>query len=246
MKLRTFIGITLVSCSLQALASTPASTGVDLSTKEGKLSYSLGVVMAEQLKQFDGINADDLTQGIKDILNNKPPQIDRQEMFKLIDEARVAQEKKMQEKFQAEASENLKAGQAFLTENAKKPDIKVLDGGLQYKIIKEGKGIKPTANDEVVVQYEGRLLNGKVFDSSYQRNEPAVFRVNQVIRGWTEALEQMPEGSEWELYIPSDMAYGPNGIPGRIGPNSVLLFKVQLLDVKKEGGKDETTKKLKG
>ncbi|MDB2384325.1 FKBP-type peptidyl-prolyl cis-trans isomerase [Endozoicomonas sp.] len=234
MKLKALLGITLASCSLQTLAAAPSDAGI---SQEDKLSYSLGAVMAEQLKQFDGVNADALSQGIKDILNNKPAQVDHQEMFKLIEEARQAQEGKMQEKIQAEASKNLEAGQKFLADNAKKPGIKILDSGLQYRVLKTGKGEKPAETDEVVVHYEGRLLDGKIFDSSYERKEPANFRLNQVIRGWTEGLKQMPKGSQWELYIPSDMAYGPSGIPGRIGPNSVLVFKVELLDVKKDNDK---------
>ncbi len=241
MKFKALIGVALMSCSLYALAeSQPEAT---LKTKEDKLSYSLGAVMAEQLKQFDGISADALSQGIKDVLNNKPVQLQREEMFQLIEVARKDQEQKFQQKMLAEAKKNLEKGQAFLSENGKKPGVKTLESGLQYKVLTKGTGVKPAATDEVVVHYEGKLLDGTIFDSSYDRGQPATFRLNQVIRGWTEALKQMPAGSKWELYIPSDLAYGPGGIPGRIGPNEVLVFKVELQEVKTDGSKKQTESK---
>ncbi|MGI9273625.1 MAG: FKBP-type peptidyl-prolyl cis-trans isomerase [Endozoicomonas sp.] len=226
MRVKALVGITLMSYALQSSAA--------LETDEQKLGYSLGSVLAEQLKQFEGIDTDALVKGIRDTLDNKPLEIEPQERFRLIEAARKEQEQKRQEKLQVEADTNLKKGQDFLKENAKKPGVVTIDSGLQYKILKEGKGAKPLETSEVVVHYEGRLLNDTVFDSSYQRNQPATFRLNQVIRGWTEGLKLMPQGSTWELYIPSDMAYGPGGIPGRIGPNEVLTFKVELLEIKAE------------
>jgi FKBP-type peptidyl-prolyl cis-trans isomerase FklB len=124
-------------------------------------------------------------------------------------------------------------GQAFLAENAKKPGVVTLPDGLQYKVITKGTGTKPTASDVVTVNYAGTLVNGKEFDSSYTRGEPATFPVNGVIAGWTEALQMMPKGSTWMLYIPSSLAYGEQGMPPVIGPNETLIFKVELLDVKK-------------
>ncbi|KEQ18328.1 FKBP-type peptidyl-prolyl cis-trans isomerase [Endozoicomonas numazuensis] len=228
MRLKVLAGIALMSYSLQSVAA--------LDTKADKLSYSLGAILAEQLKQFESINADALSQGIKDTLENKPLALDKQEMFKLIETAR-------QEQLTDEAKKNLEKGQAFLKENAKKPGINTLESGLQYKVIKNGQGVKPQENSEVTVNYEGRLLDNKVFDSSYNRNQPATFKLNQVIKGWTEGLKQMSEGSVWELYIPADLAYGPGGIPGRIGPNEMLTFKVELLSVKKDSlGKEEKKK----
>lgn len=125
------------------------------------------------------------------------------------------------------------AGEAFLSTNKAKPGVVTLPDGLQYKIITEGKGEKPTINDVVTVNYAGKLINGKEFDSSYKRGEPATFPVSGVIPGWTEALQLMPAGSTWELYIPASLAYGEQGAPPSIGPNETLIFKVQLISVKK-------------
>ena len=226
MRLKALVGITLMSYALQSSAA--------LETDSQKLGYSLGSVLAEQLKQFEGVDTDALVKGIRDTMENKPLEIESQERFRLIEAARKEQERKRQEKLQEEAETNLKKGQDFLKENAKKAGIVTLDSGLQYKILKAGKGAKPQETSEVVVHYEGRLLNDTVFDSSYQRNQPATFRLNQMIKGWTEGLKEMPQSSTWELYVPADMAYGPGGIPGRIGPNELLIFKVELLEVKEE------------
>ena len=234
MRLKALVGIALMSYTLQSSAA--------LETEADKVSYSLGSILAEQLKQFEGINADALSKGIKDTLEGKPLELEKQEMFQLIEKARKEQEEKRQKQLQEEAAKNLEKGQAFLKENGKKPGIFTMDNGLQYKIIKEGKGNKPLETSEVTVHYEGKLLDGTVFDSSYQRKQPATFKLNQVIRGWTEGLKAMPEGSTWELFIPADLAYGPGGIPGRIGPNEVLTFKVELIEVKKDDAKKDEKK----
>jgi FKBP-type peptidyl-prolyl cis-trans isomerase FklB len=128
---------------------------------------------------------------------------------------------------------NKQAGAAYLAENAKKPGVVTLPDGLQYKVVTAGTGPKPTRTDVVTVNYAGTLVNGKEFDSSYTRGEPATFPVNGVIAGWTEALQMMPKGSTWMLYIPSSLAYGEQGMPPVIGPNETLIFKVELIDVKK-------------
>ncbi len=180
MRLKVLAGIALMSFSLQSVTA--------LETEADKLSYSLGAILAEQLKQFEGINADALSRGVEDTLENKPLAFDKQEMFRLIEKARKDQEKKRQAQLAEEAKKNLERGQTFLKDNAKKSGIKTLASGLQYKVIKNGQGIKPAENSEVTVHYEGRLLDGKVFDSSYSRNHPATFKLNQVIKGWTEGL----------------------------------------------------------
>jgi len=137
------------------------------------------------------------------------------------------------DQMQTDAQKNLKAGQTFLQTNKTKPGVVTLPDGLQYKIMKNGTGQKPGLTDTVTVHYAGTLIDGTEFDSSYKRNEPATFPVAGVIPGWTEALQLMPVGSTWELYIPANLAYGDQGAPPTIGPNQVLVFKVQLLDVKK-------------
>ncbi len=133
----------------------------------------------------------------------------------------------------AATSKSANTGEAFLEANKKKPGVVTLPDGLQYKVIKEGKGDKPTLNDVVTVHYAGTLVDGKEFDSSYKRGEPATFPVAGVIAGWTEALQLMPAGSTWELFIPAKLAYGDQGAPPAIGPNETLIFKVELLSVKK-------------
>lgn len=133
----------------------------------------------------------------------------------------------------ATSAKSTNAGEAFLEANKKKEGVVTLPDGLQYKVITEGKGAKPTLNDVVTVHYAGTLVDGKEFDSSYKRGEPATFPVSGVIAGWTEALQLMPAGSTWELYIPANLAYGDQGAPPVIGPNETLIFKVQLISVKK-------------
>jgi FKBP-type peptidyl-prolyl cis-trans isomerase FklB len=135
-------------------------------------------------------------------------------------------------KFEQIAEDNKVQGSAFLAENKGKDGVKTTASGLQYRIIKAGTGVKPSASDTVKVHYEGSLINGTVFDSSIKRGEPVSFPVGGVIKGWTEALQIMPEGSKWQLFIPSDLAYGPGG-NRNIGPNEVLLFDVELLEVQK-------------
>jgi FKBP-type peptidyl-prolyl cis-trans isomerase len=140
-------------------------------------------------------------------------------------------EKKQQAESQKMAEVNQKAGEAFLAENAKRPEVKTTVTGLQYEILSDGNGAQPTANDQVEVHYTGKLIDGTVFDSSVERGVPATFGVTQVIPGWVEALQLMKAGSKWRLYIPSNLAYGPNGAGGVIGPNATLIFDVELLKV---------------
>jgi FKBP-type peptidyl-prolyl cis-trans isomerase len=138
-----------------------------------------------------------------------------------------------QKEQEMEARKNLEEGQAFLEENAGRSGVEVTESGLQYEVLKEGVGAKPTANDQVRVHYHGTLIDGTVFDSSVERGQPAVFGVGQVISGWTEALQLMPEGSKWKLFIPANLAYGERGAGSKIGPNSALIFEVELLEIMK-------------
>lgn len=135
--------------------------------------------------------------------------------------------------FDQQITKNQQIGSQFLAQNRLKPGIVTLPDGLQYKVLVQGKGPKPTQNDTVTVNYAGKLINGTEFDSSYKRGEPATFPLSGVISGWTEALQLMPQGSVWELYIPASLAYGEQGMPPVIGPNETLIFKVELLDIKK-------------
>ncbi len=188
-------------------------------------SYSLGLLLANNLKQqgIKGYDVEDLLNGLRDALAGKAK----------LEYAAASMEvqKGMRAQRQAEASANLEAGKRFLEENAKRKEVKVTDSGLQYEILKKGDGPIPKATDKVKVHYHGTLIDGTVFDSSVERGQPITFPVNGVIKGWQEALQMMPVGSKWKLYIPSELAYGERGAGGSIPSNSVLIFEVELLGI---------------
>lgn len=227
MKLRVIGAAVLCVFSATAMAETQASIQGD----QDQMSYALGLTMGSHIKQ-QGVPLTDsqFVKGFEDGMSGSKPQLAKEDLQK----AMVSyQEKamKIHEENQKVASDtNQQAGEAFLAENKSKDGVVTLPSGLQYKIVKAGEGESPTKTDQVKVNYEGRLVDGTIFDSSFQRGEPAVFPVNAVISGWTEALQLMKPGAEWELYIPSNLAYGERGV-GQIGPNSTLIFKVDLLDV---------------
>ncbi|MFU8819266.1 MAG: FKBP-type peptidyl-prolyl cis-trans isomerase [Desulfurivibrio sp.] len=203
-----------------------------LKSVKDKVSYSIGLnIGADFVAQGMEIDADLLALGIKDAVGRAEPLLSDEEM----QEAIVAFQGEMlsrQEEMMSELSaENLRAGQAFLAENADREGVISLPSGLQYRVVEQGEGVSPAATDRVSVHYEGRLVDGTVFDSSLERGEPAVFPVAGVISGWTEALQLMSEGAKWEIFLPADLAYGERGAPPVIGPNAVLVFDVQLLKV---------------
>ena len=198
-----------------------------------KNSYALGMSIAHNMLQSGvrEISFDDFTAGLKAALTGAEPAISYEEAGALLDEffGKIQEEQAAR---QAEIGEFMKKdGETFLAANAKKEGVTVLPSGLQYKVLKSGEGRKPGRTDKVKCHYEGTFPNGQKFDSSYDRDEPAVFGVNQVIAGWTEALQLMSEGSAWELYIPYSLAYGEAGAPGAIPPYSALVFKVELIEV---------------
>lgn len=199
-----------------------------LSTDKEKLSYTIGIQIGSNLKQNGDIDIDALTQAIKDVFSGSDYKLTTKEMQEVMGRF---QEKQFADKME-QSMDNKKAGEAFLAENKKKEGIVETDSGLQYKIIKEGEGNKPSASDNVEVHYHGMLIDGTVFDSSVDRGEPIVLGVGNVIKGWQEALPMMKEGSKWQVYIPSDLAYGERGAGGTIGPNSVLIFDIELLAIK--------------
>ncbi len=203
------------------------------STDNEKLGYSLGAMLGKRIKaDFSDIDVNMVISGMRDAISGKDLALDQNQMQAAIQTAQKAAAEKAHAKMKEMAQKNSEAGKAFLKENSQKSGVKTTESGLQYKVIKEGKGVKPMADAEVTVNYEGKLLDGTVFDSSFARKQPASFRVGQVIPGWVEALQMMPEGSSYELYIPSDLAYGPGGAPqGSIGPNETLIFKVDLIKV---------------
>lgn len=198
-----------------------------------KNSYALGMSIAHNMLQsgVKEISFDDFVAGLKAALTGQEPAISYQEAGELLDKYfQQLQEKQAAE--QAEIAEAMKKeGVEFLAANAKKEGVTVLPSGLQYKVIKAGNGRKPGKSDQVKCHYEGTFVNGEKFDSSYDRKQPAVFGVNQVIAGWTEALQLMSEGSEWQLFIPYNLAYGEAGAPGSIPPYATLVFKVELIEV---------------
>ncbi|MEZ4938310.1 MAG: FKBP-type peptidyl-prolyl cis-trans isomerase [Crocinitomicaceae bacterium] len=192
-----------------------------------EVSYAIGTSIAGSLinQNLDDINIDDFVLGIKDALSGQPLKVSPQKANELIQDHLDEKNKQMFEKNKTE-------GQAFLAENGKREGVVTLDSGLQYEIIEEGTGAKPGAESQVTVHYTGTLIDGTVFDSSVQRGQPASFGVNQVIKGWTEALQLMPEGSKWKLAIPEELAYCGNPHPGGpIKPFMALLFEVELISV---------------
>jgi len=214
------------------VSSASAQDKPDLTNAKQKTSYAIGLDIGTSLKRQEiDVDARALTAGIADGLAGKPALTEEEQKATLMDLQKSAMAK-AEEKQKAAAGKNLKAGEAFLAENAKKDGVKTTASGLQYKVIKSGTGPSPKPTDTVKVHYTGTLIDGTVFDSSVQRGEPITFPVNGVIPGWTEALQLMKVGDKWKLFIPAKLAYGEEG-PGPIGPNSTLIFDVELLGVEK-------------
>jgi FKBP-type peptidyl-prolyl cis-trans isomerase FklB len=202
-------------------------------TQKDKVSYSIGVNVGKNMKtQGLDLNQEFLIQGIKDGINDAKTAMTEQDMEATMAAFQQEMVGKMQAKQKVEGEKNAKEGKTFLEANKKNKGVVTLPSGLQYKILKAGKGAKPTKNQTVKCHYRGTLIDGTEFDSSYKRGEPAEFPVGQVIKGWTEALQRMPVGSKWQLVIPSDLAYGPNGAGQTIGPNATLIFEVELISIK--------------
>lgn len=225
----------LVAATL-ALAPLAFAADVQLKDQKDKVSYSIGLDIGNTLKrQLIEVNADLLTTGIKDGLSGNKALLTDEEMKATM----AAFQKEMTEK-QANAKKemgekNTSAGKKFLEENKKKEGVKTTASGLQYKVLKEGSGTSPKETDTVKVNYRGTTIDGTEFDSSYKRGEPATFPVNRVIKGWTEALQLMKPGSKYQLFIPAELAYGERGAGSDIGPNSTLLFDVELIETVKPG-----------
>ena len=210
-----------------------------LETQLQKYSYVIGVDMGGQLA-MGGIELDRETfaAGLADALDNRPPRIDNEELAEVIETFHAEQQAKQQSLNGEKQAEMAKAGEknaaegkAFLAANANKDGVITTENGLQYKVITAGTGASPDVNDQVSVEYRGTLVDGTEFDASEKHGGAIELNVGQVIPGWTEALQKMQEGAKWELYIPSDLAYGPNGTAGLIGPNATLIFEVELVKV---------------
>jgi FKBP-type peptidyl-prolyl cis-trans isomerase FklB len=199
-----------------------------------KLSYALGLGIGQQLKQMglkDALKVEDFAQSITDVLNDNELKISNAEAQALVNSYFQEMEEKMQKENAEKGKKALEEGRVFLENNGKRPEVTTTKSGLQYEVLKEGNGKQPKATDRVRCHYEGTLIDGTVFDSSYQRNEPAVFGLNQVIAGWTEGVQLMGEGAKFRFYIPYLLAYGEAGAGASIPPYSTLIFDVELLEV---------------
>jgi len=216
-------------------SSSATQQPLKLTTQKEKLSYAIGMNIGQSMKK-DALDIDPaiLTRALKDALAGSKPQMTEEEAKAVITTFRNEMIAKKQAEEKKISDANKQAGEQFLATNKTREGVVTLPSGLQYKIIKQGDGPKPTANDTVETNYRGTLINGTEFDSSYKRGEPATFPVNQVIKGWTEALQLMPVGSKWQLFIPADLAYGPRSPSPEIGPNSALIFDIELLSIKKK------------
>src|SRR5881227_480795 len=223
------IGITLATLATPVLAENRPA----LKDNKDKVSYSIGLDIGMTFqKQKMEINSDLLAAGVKDGLSGVKPLLSPDEVRQVMTQFSKDMREKTAAATKEAAEKNSKEGEKFLAENKTKPGVKTTASGLQYKMEKEGNGTPPKETDTVVVNYRGTLIDGTEFDSSYKRGEPATFPVNRVIKGWTEALQLMKPGAKYQLFIPSDLAYGPGGTGGDIGPNATLIFEVELMSVK--------------
>ncbi len=206
-----------------------------LKNQKDKLSYTLGMEIGNNFKkQSIDVDPDILARGLKDVLSGSKTLLSEAEARETMMTFQKDMMAKHAEQMKVQGDKNKKEGEAFLAENKKKEGVKTLPSGLQYKVIKAGTGKKPKATDTVTVNYRGTLIDGTEFDSSYKRGQPATFPVTGVIPGWTEALQLMQEGSKWQLFIPSDLAYRDRGAPPNIGPNATLIFEVELISVQEK------------
>ena len=224
----------------QKVAEVPQEVMV-LDTQEKKVSYGMGVGLGERIKnETFSIDINAFTQGLRNVVEDGERLMTQEEIMaemKTFQQQQIEKQKAEQENL---AASNKTAGDTFLAENKAKEGVTTTESGLQYKVVTEGSGAKPTGDDTVEVHYSGTLLDGTVFDSSYKRGAPVTFPVRGVIPGWTEALQLMPVGSKWQLFIPSNLAYGPGGTGGGpIGPNAALIFDVELISIKAEEKESE-------
>ncbi len=221
-------------------ATTKNAGALVLKTQKDKFSYALGMNVGMGMHQR-GVEVDPnlVAQGMKAALAGGKTLLTQEEAQAALMAVQNEVQKKQQEKMQVAGEANKKEGDAFLAANKTKEGVVTLPSGLEYKILTAGTGPKPTASDSVVCNYKGTLLDGKEFDSSYKRGQPATFPVSGVIKGWTEALQLMPVGSKWQLVIPPSLAYGEHGAGGEIGPNATLIFEVELLSIQEKPKTEE-------
>jgi FKBP-type peptidyl-prolyl cis-trans isomerase FklB len=240
-----FMKMKLVAVAIMGFAMSTAMAAPDaataLPTDKDKLSYSIGADLGKNFKtQGIDVNPEMLAKGMQDGMTGTQLILTEQQMKDVLNKFQKDLMAKRTAEFKKKSEENKTKGEAFLKDNKSKQGVVALPSGLQYKIVETGTGVKPSKNDTVTVEYTGRLIDGTVFDSTDKAGKPATFQVSQVIPGWTEALQLMPAGSTWEVYVPSGLAYGPRSVGGPIGPNETLIFKIHLISVKKN---DDNLKK---
>jgi FKBP-type peptidyl-prolyl cis-trans isomerase len=210
-----------------------------LDTQNEKESYSIGYQVGLSMKN-DGVTVDfeKLVLGLRDAIEGKEPRLSEAEMKKLIVDLKKRSRDAEMRKLQELTVRNAEESEKFLEENKKKQGVKTTESGLQYKVLKDGKGVKPGPQDMVTVNYRGTFADGTEFDSSHAKGEPMTVQTDGVIKGWTEALQMMKKGSTWQIFVPPDLAYGRGGLGTRIPPNKVLVFEIELIEVKKGGNAD--------
>lgn len=230
------VALLLSACTDQAAGQKGHSTA--LATTKDSVSYGIGTDIGHNMKLggLDSLNVDALAMGIRDGLDSTE-KITGDKVRALVQAYMIEAQKKNMARQQAKNEEVIRKGEAWLTENGRKPGVTTTASGLQYEVVQQGTGPKPKVEDMVEVHYRGTLLDGKEFDSSYKRGQPATFGLGQVIPGWTEGLQLMPVGSKYKLYIPSNLGYGAQGMGQEIPPYSVLVFDVELLSIKPAGGR---------
>jgi len=231
----TVLSALVFALLINGCESPRGSADSSLESRMDSVSYSLGYFYGQTLASegVDSLQNGQFIAGLEQAYSDEDPALDQMAMQTVMQNFQQDLAANRQARQQEAATENIVKGEEFLDENAQKDDVMVTDSGLQYRIIEEGSGESPTAEDEVEVHYRGTLISGEEFDSSYSRNETATFPLNRVIPGWTEGLQLMSEGATYEFYVPADLAYGNNPPPGSIiEPGSVLIFEVELIDVK--------------
>ena len=228
---KLLLAASISAAVLLAACDGPKPPPKKLESEDAKAAYSIGYMTAKSMSaQVPNLDAKSYNKGFQDAYAKKEPAIKEEDMKTILMAYEQKIRKEMEEKQKKAASEAVSKGAAYLAENAKKPNVKTTASGLQYEVIKEGTGAKPTATNTVKVHYEGKLIDGTVFDSSIKRGEPVSFPLNQVIPGWTEGVQLMSVGSKYRFVIPANIAYGEQG-GGPIPPNSVLTFEVELLEI---------------
>lgn len=233
-----FISLALAFCATPLFAQAPAS--IQLKDDKDKVSYSIGLDMGATFKKSKiDVNSAALLAGLNDAISGAKPQLNEEQVKTVMTNFQSQMMEKQTSANKEAATKNTAEGEKFLAENKTKEGVKTTASGLQYKVIKEGSGASPKETDTVEVNYAGKLIDGKEFDSSYKRGQSISFPVNGVIKGWTEALQLMKPGSKYQLFIPGNLAYGERGAGADIGPNATLIFDVELIGVKSAGAPDK-------